>query len=288
MSSGFSQPPSASDPDGRYTDMELQAIKAKREGKRTEVTAQATEGQQVVGLEELAPEAPAVQPPAPVSAETLAAGPPPPRVSAEDLEKLAEVAFGPKPGADSLEEQRVPDVSDTGLAQTLCPNCSWDISQPKEYHPTDEDKAEFVRAVLGNRRFHKVVSFLDGKLNVRYRSTTVAEEYQVQEEVKRDTEQGAFGGMEWISLYRKYQLLFMLEEIDYAGNITPYPEITSKAYAIDKGESLIKIAYEQTTRKWGTMVHAMLLRGCIAMNDIFGEMTTKAEQPDFWRGLPVK
>lgn len=287
MSAGFSKPPPSRKPDEKYTGMEQQAIQAKREGKRMGVSKETVNGKEVVGLDEIAEPEPTVQPPEPLVAE--AASSPQasrPRVTNEAIEQMAEAAFGPKPGQDSLEDQETD--AGLGLGQTLCPNCSWDISKPKEYAASEEDKAEFVRAILGGRRFRKQIAFMDGRLTATFRSMTIQEEQIVQDQITQDTiADGAFGGLEWISLYRKYQLLFMLEAINYGGNIKEYPEVTRENYKCAPSDSLVKTASEAITKGWSTLIHAMLLRGCVAMNEIFNEMTARSEQPDFWRGLPV-
>ena len=290
MVKGFSKPPPVNDPDKKYTTMELEAIERTRDGRKSEVVKKEVNGQEVVSLDSLATDEFVVSVP-----EVKPVEPPPTlKVRSEDgvLEKLAEIAFGPKPGTDNLERKEELTVEEypTHMEEptVFCPNCSWDVSKPKEYAATEEDKAEFLRAILGNHRFKKQVSFLGGKLHVTYRSLTVPEEQSILASVTAGASaSGDLNRISWTAAYRKYEMILMLEEIDYNGTVTKYPLVDSPNYEDDSGFSL-ESAYEQITKEWGTMLHAILLRGCIAVSEIFGEMMARADQSDFWDGLPAE
>lgn len=55
-----------------------------------------------------------------------------------------------------------------------CPRCGMDLSK-REAPPSEEDKKEYIRAVLGDRTFKKTYAFLDGALKVTFRELTAVE-----------------------------------------------------------------------------------------------------------------
>lgn len=98
------------------------------------------------------------------------------RAAAAYQQGLAAGRAGPDPLTNDAAGGAPPDNSAGGLLHPAeCPHCGYDLKKPDPTTPTDDDKLNFVQAVLGQQRFKKTYALLGGKLRLTFRSLLTSE-----------------------------------------------------------------------------------------------------------------
>lgn len=59
-----------------------------------------------------------------------------------------------------------PEVADTGLDR--CPCCNWSLKNMNPPRPGEDDRKEYVRCLLGKRKFSKTFALFDGMVSARF------------------------------------------------------------------------------------------------------------------------
>jgi hypothetical protein len=62
--------------------------------------------------------------------------------------------------------QTSPKVEDAGLQR--CPCCNWDLHNRNQPIPNEDERKEYVRCLLGKRRFAKTYTMFDGAVTARF------------------------------------------------------------------------------------------------------------------------
>lgn len=284
---------------GKFTEMERKAMEAKRQGKQVAVDQQkAGEGPPVVTLREFTEGASGEQPPAapgplPPPPEAPAGYVPPVnhqvtsqpqqgQIPEADLEALKNSTFGaPEPEAE--EEPAEAEEKEDLFKQTQCPRCGWVLENQSLHEPTDEDKLEFVESVLGSRRFTREVTFLGGRLKVRYRTVLVPEEDAISEHLNELMEKKTIQNeAEWSLAYHRARLVVMLQELELRGETKKYPYL--KEYTGDSLKEKLRKALEEVPKAWPLTIHGLLVQGMEVVNGIYQVLMSRAYDPNFWEG----
>jgi hypothetical protein len=70
------------------------------------------------------------------------------------------------------------------LQGVACPRCDWMVAQ-KELHPSEDDRKNFLRAVLGDGKFSKVYPLYEGKLKLTFSSLNTLQSLLLSELIKQ-------------------------------------------------------------------------------------------------------
>ena len=68
-----------------------------------------------------------------------------------------------------------PTPTDTAAEIKKCPHCNWDLAQKDTLEVSKEDRAAYVAAVVGGKRFKKIYSIFGGKMKICFRSLLTKE-----------------------------------------------------------------------------------------------------------------
>jgi hypothetical protein len=146
----------------------------------------------------------------------------------QDAQKVASI---PDPGPEITNQVRpeqvievVDNVSDRkeesasggdpSLAPSSCPHCGWDIATPDIPDPTEDDKLWYLQAILGNVRFEKAYSLLNGALEFEFREITIPQSDAIYAQVGRDLAGDDKATVEkFVELFRRYRLALQLKSI---------------------------------------------------------------------------
>lgn len=119
------------------------------------------------------------------------------------------VAVEAKPAEAVVEE---PEVSQEP-EPVLCPHCRMNVNADPN-SPDDEDKKEFVRAILGNRTYIKKYR-LFGNMTVRMTSWTTRLAERMYMQLNSDMDEGILKSREEWDVWReRYRLLLCLESAE--------------------------------------------------------------------------
>lgn len=136
----------------------------------------------------------------PVVAPAATAAPPPPAVT--------------EPEVPTEEPAPLAIVSDPPPA--ICPRCMWDMRMEFNTQVTDEDKEAFVAVTLGNERFKKTYSLMNGKYEVRFRSLFAEENTKIHHQLLLDQKEDPtqfLSDTEWFLRMFEYRLACSVEGI---------------------------------------------------------------------------
>lgn len=146
-----------------------------------------------------------------------------------------------------------------------CPNCQWVLGKdPVEV--TDEDKAEWVRALLGDRPFTKTYRMLGDQYEVTFRTRSMAIEEAISAMLTNEVNANAFPNASLNAASAAYGLrMFKLQMaasfVRATNSPGPHPEIDSdegiRVYAGFSGGSVGPLSLDQRVDK----AHQTLFRG---------------------------
>jgi len=193
----------------------------------------------------------------------------------------------------------VPEVvEDDTRGLSMCPNCSWNT---KKMLPvvSEEDKAAWLRALLGGKRFTKTFDMYGGKLKVTFRSRSQSEQRlildQAQSELGAYKTQGApqnIVTMQFNSRLLRLQMVTSLVHI--TGMSREMPEIEShdamKMYFgatkdSEFGKVNIAAAAEAVvTAKWQDSLYNAVFKSFIMFETLCNRLQETAVSEDFWVG----
>lgn len=99
--------------------------------------------------------------------------------------------------------------------KTFCHHCGWDQTQKDPEDPSDEDKLNFIQAILGQQRFLKAYSLLGGRVTVVFRTLTNSETDTCFTQTAYDAQNGAIEGpLQYMRTLADYRLCLGLSVID--------------------------------------------------------------------------
>jgi hypothetical protein len=272
------------------TPLEKQVLEAKRAGQNVELASQTLPGgRKVVSLRELAQaEELPVPPPLQVTPQVQEV-PLAPRAQALaqpaddqfDPEKLKGMLFGPEQPAESTQQADEPaPVAAPAPVPSLpqvCKRCGWDQSRPITEEPTEEDKTAFLESVLGGGRFVRDITLMGGKLIVRFRTLTVAEEDLILANMKRKLDNNEVANQdEWQLGYTRMRMFGMLASLVMGSNVRMFQEMSLTADL----DQLVNAAFGSLPLPF----HGILYQALNTFDDLVRVLTSRAYDPNFWKG----
>jgi hypothetical protein len=191
----------------------------------------------------------------------------------QEVEKPATTAADQQ--AEPIEIELTKPVDDS--KDYFCRHCGWDRREDVKYEPSEGDKEEFVRAVLGSRGFEKLVTRLGGKVSMRFITPSVSEEDRILAQLKKDADADLLGTPEaWWSHLRRYRAAVMLQSISGDGFNRTFKPSTDYETIKEVSDS----------RFGGVPAHllSLTLQGLQEVDSVYSQMVWRADQPDFWDG----
>lgn len=293
----------------KLTAMEQRALDAARQGNTVDVGSKGTGGAPVVDFTEIpggepeaampVPLAPTEESP-PTSEETQPAERPPQpvvangEISDEDMKSFARAAVGPpkpepeaKPAAEPEPKEETREVSDSGMGLEKCPKCGWQLELDTVPEPEDDDKQEFVRSVLGPRRFRKRYTYFDGKVQIAFRSALTADEEGITRLLNKEIEADKLHTREELRLrWEKLRLSYVLESVEIDGTPVKFEEIKQADVIDDCDEEFEQVLKHIKTRgKWPTSIQTMITYTLDVFDGLYTTLIARTYDPDFWKGL---
>jgi len=195
-----------------------------------------------------------------------------------DLQAFEQVAFAddPKPAA---EAQEAPGAD----LPHYCARCGWASNADGPSMPTDEDKAEFVRSILGERRYEQSVTLLGGKMVVHYRLITVEEQEALMTYMAKAVERSKCkNDAEWQVQYLQARLVCMLSKLTLGDNTKVYPALDLQAEAGGTQDNRIAVAVDRVMRGWPVSVQGLLVRAMEDVDSTYATLMARGHDPDFW------
>lgn len=258
------------------TPMEREYIERRRNGDNVEVTAERTpSGDPIVSLKLVEREEPAA------SDQPAASIRPLDGLTLGDIRRLVE---GPTPVQAPITTQAPaaqPEVvnepkKDVEPELKFCEMCGWQSGKAVEFIPTEDDKEEFIRSVLGSRGFERIVTRLGGKLKMRFISPTLADEDRILEQLRVEETSGVITTPEmWWTKLRRYRAAVMLVEIRLD---TPrvFKPVAEFAEVLD----VVSDRFDDMPAH----LLSLVLQGLQETDGVYSYLVRRASQPDFWGG----
>jgi hypothetical protein len=172
-----------------------------------------------------------------------------------------------------------------------CPRCGWDMQQKFEIVPTDNDKEEFLIALLGGHRFRKSYELFGGKLRVKFRSMLAEENKAVYRQLVLDQQAKKIATeAEWFVQMMDYRLACSLEELTGPDGklvktfgevplVSPLPDkdsdnpLVQQLHLVNSGAP-----GQEVTRR---LIGAHLRR----FQRLLETLEAQALEPSFWQGI---
>ena len=290
------------------TDMEKEAIR-KVQGVEADGADAGAEGEPVdlSKFQRPASEVDTIKPPALAGSEKPAAN-----VEKLDMDKLDQIvdsmaSEGPseKHPAASEEEPEDGEGRDDGpqrdealpmLRRSLCPVCGWDRSKSLKEQPTDEDKKEYVRSVLGERPFERDFQIFGGEVVLRFRELTAVESSILRMEMEKRVALGRYRTKDAIAVaFIQLRAMTTLAKISRPkGKTTDFNVVRNLVDALaargtvtvsDIGKTELEVLEEKLfTSKPESLVRACAI--CLQkFEDILTVLGSRATDADFYSGL---
>lgn len=190
-------------------------------------------------------------------------------------------------------EQPEPKEASTEADFHICPNCNWpDNIDPVEM--SDEDQIQFLRSVLGNKRFTKTYELFGGRFMVTFRSRTVEEQDKIQEQMLKEINDGRLPSgparatmAPQLNRLRKLQLAAGF--VSVTGMTNEMPEILSETclqfYGEDADNNVIARAADRMFKKWQGPIYDAIFKQYNRFDELCIRLTEAMASPDFWKGI---
>lgn len=211
------------------------------------------------------------------------------QISAQDLADFGRAAAGAPPAPEPETEEEVTPKPKTESLSTMpppaCPKCGWEQDKPVKSAPSEDDRREFVRSTLGERRFRKEYPFFDGQVRIRFRSALRGETQALSEVLTKDIdEQRLLSPQEWHTRRRELMLSIILESIDVAGKLQEFPEIGG--CKIDEEQARRSLEASMAARAhWPESIVGMVIYSQTEFEDLHQTLVARTYDADFWHGL---
>lgn len=191
-----------------------------------------------------------------------------------------------------------PQPGDAGgtLHPVACPHCGWDLKKDDPTEPTENDKLDFVQAVLGQQRFKKTYALLGGKLRVTFRSLKTQESNMAFRQVVVDAQTDLKNRLindtpfYWRNL-TTYRTILALESVDsdLTGTIEIPPideiEVEKDSYAFP--DTKLMAVHDMIVEQAMPTEHLQQIVGhCFnEFQALCDKLTVMAEDPGFYKAI---
>jgi len=204
-------------------------------------------------------------------------------VEATDVEAPSVPEFQPSDAAASPSETMV----------HFCRNCGWRQGEdPIEI--TDEDKANWLRSVLGDVPFIKAYSLFGGKIIATFRARTVEESGIIQDQIQLDMNNGKFpkGSQEYYLLAvnnRLRRLNCAVSFINVTGGNKFFPLLTSaegqKLFLSSPTETSAESALQVKFKGWSSPLFDALYKTSCMFDILCLRLAEASNSENFWVGI---
>jgi len=114
--------------------------------------------------------------------------------------------------AKQIEQPEAPQNTQGDVIRN-CPHCNWPLDQKDNVNPTNEDKIQYVSAVLGGREFIKEYVFFGGTMKVAYRSLLAEQSDMAFNQIRFDQLEHQMPFMEAMWRLMNYRMVCSLVRI---------------------------------------------------------------------------
>ena len=205
-------------------------------------------------------------------------------LSSADLAQFGAAAGPAEPEPEPEPEKEEVDEDITGLELHQCPKCGWNLDNSPEPEVTDEDKNEFIRSILGERRFCKEYEFFDGRVKVNLRSPLRGETAGIlvilQEDVAEHTIQTP---EEWQLRNRELSLSTALVSVKVEDKLHTFEEI-----AVGLNSEKLRAALQEAAGRraaWPESITSMVIYAQAQFESTHTTLLARTYDSDFWVGL---
>lgn len=137
----------------------------------------------------------------------------------------------------------------------LCPHCGWEQSKADPGDPVDTDKLVFLQATLGQIRFTKAYTLLDGRMSVTFRTLLTEEADMCITQTAFDTEAGlVVEPGQYFRTVNDYRMCLGLAHLDFGQKKFDLPELSG--YMTDelparttKLKKIVPYVYDQVLKQ---------------------------------------
>lgn len=212
------------------------------------------------------------------------------RPAAEDL---------PPPSSPPLAEgsETAPDAEPLGAASfaeqpaaTRCTRCSWPSDVPFEVTATSEDKRNFLMSVLGNTRFRKTYSLINGQVEVVFRSLLTSESLTLHEQLGEMVRSGRSAGpAEYMVNMSEFRLVLGTERVTSAAG-TLYTGLEMSQWAAGAGVNTDIMSHFREQYYSDKGIKSEPLRRILGeahekFQRLVELLEVQASSSDFWKGI---
>lgn len=190
--------------------------------------------------------------------------------------------------ADMVTESSVPQPK-------LCPCCGWDVAKdPVEV--SDEDKANWLRSIMGAGEFRKTFVMYGGRLKVTFRSRTMDDNNLVNSQLIVDAKLGQFiSDVPMISAGlhqgRARRLSLACSFVNLSSSKFQAPRISTeeakKVYGdhISDKANVVGAAHEVLFGTWPETLYSAVLNQYLKFESICHRLMEASTSADFWAGV---
>lgn len=231
------------------------------------------------------------------SAEAMRAAPPtpPPGAAAAAIQQEAHDRAAAAYAQGKADGAAMPEAGGL-LHPAECPHCGYDLKKPDPTEPTDDDKLNFVQAVLGQQRFRKTYALLGGRLRVTFRSLLTSESNMAFRQVLVDAQSDLKNRLVqdtafyWRNL-TTYRTVMALESVDSAATgtieIAPVDEIETDPGAFSFPDTKLIAVHDEIVKQAMPTEHLQQIVGhCFnEFQALCDKLTVMAEDANFYRAI---
>lgn len=173
--------------------------------------------------------------------------------------------------------------------QSNCPNCGHQMSKTDVPEVTRDDKLSFLVSVLGQQRWKKEYSLLNGELIATFRTLTTAEADLAFTQAAFDAQNGKIVEEgQYLRTLMDYRLAMSLESLKLKGKTVRVPEMYSDDWKVDvppKGSTRLTFIlpwfYDNvlTTEQLRRMIGSTMFR----FQRLTEKLEARIDDEDFWK-----
>ena len=169
----------------------------------------------------------------------------------------------------------------------LCPRCKWDVAQEYKLEVTADLKQDFIRAVLGNKRFIMDRAVFDGTVFLKFRTRTTRENKIIAQALSNKIKAGDIVELAQISnSISRWNLLASLVSINLNGEHNEekatLDSLTEGLSISDAANKIAELAEQFELTFTGPIYH-ILVNEQSAFDIAVAGLEAMATASDFWK-----
>lgn len=201
-------------------------------------------------------------------------------VSQQDLGDIEKAASSKEDNVDTFKS----------IKRRFCARCGHDTAITNLPEISDSDRQDFIRAILGGRRYEKAYSLLGGKLNVVFRATTPQEVDLLLEQLRSDSNmERVKSDADYLCQHSRYRMALCISKLDIAGvGVQEYGiavtrwENADRPQGYEQDPTRIRYIYDQLVNQWSEPLYNMILICSQQFHQEVDILTQRAWTSDFW------